>query len=262
MQGKNVFSSLEANIIRDLLREKSTVSRSKQKRIRFELRKIGFYITDFDQSQSGFSLMDFENLVRYKQITISDKNSSSSFSFIKSKSEIENKKTDSNQLRERYKPDKINVLYIAESPPAGGTFFYAKNSNLYRCIRDAFIKVFGSSQINNDNFLDFFETNNCYLDDLCLEPVNDKSDSERIILRHQGIEPLSNRIKSCNPKAIIILMKAIESDVREAIKKSKVDTKNIFPTPFPSGSNENRVNCVAENESILRKLIELKILNI
>ena len=32
MWGNNVISSLEANIIKDLLKEKSTVSRSKQKR--------------------------------------------------------------------------------------------------------------------------------------------------------------------------------------------------------------------------------------
>jgi hypothetical protein len=35
-------------------------------------------------------------------------------------------------LRGRYRPDVIRVLLVGESPPAGGTFFYAANYNLYR----------------------------------------------------------------------------------------------------------------------------------
>jgi len=32
--------------------------------------------------------------------------------------------TDLDKLRLRYRPDKISVLFVGESPPAGGTFFY------------------------------------------------------------------------------------------------------------------------------------------
>lgn len=42
------------------------------------------------------------------------------------------------QAREDYLPDAVQVLFIGESPPAGGTFFYRANSGLYRATREAF----------------------------------------------------------------------------------------------------------------------------
>lgn len=259
MQGKNIFTSLEAEMIRNLLREKSLASRSEQKKIRAKLRDLEFYITDFDQSQSGFTVIDFENLIKNKIIVISDDISSDSPSFEKLNIKIQKDKIDYNQLRKNYKPDSIRVLYAAESPPSGGTFFYAANSNLFRCIKNAFKNVFGETLVNDLTFLNFFMTNNFYLDDLCIEPVNDKTDPERIYLRQQGIEPLSKRIKSYNPDAIIILMKSIALEVKEAIRKSSIKTNNIFITTFPSFSKENKINGVKDNELVLKKLIDLGI---
>ncbi len=42
------------------------------------------------------------------------------------------------ELRLRYRPKKVGVLLVAESRPAGGTFFYAGNSNLVRYTEQAF----------------------------------------------------------------------------------------------------------------------------
>ena len=259
MQGKNTFTSSEAEMIRNLLRAKSLASRSEQKKIRSKLRDLEFYITDFDKSQSGFTEIEFENLIKNKIIIISDNISSKSPSFEKLNIKIHKDKIDYNQLRKNYKPDFIRVLYIAESPPSGGTFFYAANSNLFRCIKNAFKNVFGETVVNDLTFLDFFMINKFYLDDLCIEPVNDKIDSARISLRQQGIEPLSKRIKSYNPDAIIILMKSIALEVKEAIRKSNLNTNNIFVTTFPSFSKENKLNCVKDNELVLKKLIDLGI---
>jgi hypothetical protein len=260
MQGKNVFTPAEVEIIENLLRAKARATRSEQKKIRSKMRDLKFYITDFDQSQAGFTVIDFENLIKSKRIIISDSIASSSTHPKKVLSKDRSEKFNHEQLRESYKPDSIRVLYIAESPPSGGTFFYAMNSNLFRCIKSAFIKVFGEKISDNTSFLKFFVINNFYLEDLCVEPVNDKSDAERIVLRQQGIEPLSQRIKSYSPTAIIILMKGIESEVKDAINKSNLNTKNIFVTTFPSFSQANKDNCITDNEFVLRKLIDLEII--
>ena len=45
---------------------------------------------------------------------------------------------DAQKTRELFKPINVKVLYVAESPPTGGTFFYFENSNLYFAILDAF----------------------------------------------------------------------------------------------------------------------------
>jgi hypothetical protein len=42
------------------------------------------------------------------------------------------------RLRLRYRPVLIRLLFIGESPPASGRFFYRQDSGLYRAIRDAF----------------------------------------------------------------------------------------------------------------------------
>lgn len=40
--------------------------------------------------------------------------------------------------RRRYKPKEVRVLFIGESPPEGGTFFYLANSKLYRHTKSRF----------------------------------------------------------------------------------------------------------------------------
>ena len=63
MAGRRRFSPNEASEIRNLLARKSRADRSAQKHLRNRIRKIGFYITDFDQSGLGFGPDDFDRLV-------------------------------------------------------------------------------------------------------------------------------------------------------------------------------------------------------
>ncbi|MCD4665605.1 MAG: hypothetical protein K8R68_10070 [Bacteroidales bacterium] len=46
--------------------------------------------------------------------------------------------------RKKFKPVTIRILFIAESPPVGGTFFYNENSNLFYAVKLGFEKVFGA----------------------------------------------------------------------------------------------------------------------
>lgn len=73
-------------------------------------------------------------------------------------------------LRRRYLPKEVRVLFVGESPPSGGTFFYAANSNLYFATQEAFVAA--SSALEGKDFLEEFRRMGCHLDDLCLEPVN------------------------------------------------------------------------------------------
>ena len=63
MKGRNRFSYHEANQIRDLLRRKVRADSLEQVKQRGQIRNIGFYITDFDQSYSGFTANDLDRLV-------------------------------------------------------------------------------------------------------------------------------------------------------------------------------------------------------
>ena len=70
MQGKDTFSPAEAAQIRSLLREKARSDSDLQKKLRRQLRDLGFYIRDFDSSYSGFTVHDFETLVANGRIKI------------------------------------------------------------------------------------------------------------------------------------------------------------------------------------------------
>jgi hypothetical protein len=70
MQGKRLFNKTEERRIRELISKKVNADRSEQKRLRQELRDIGFYISDFTKSSKGFTLKDFELLKHSGQINI------------------------------------------------------------------------------------------------------------------------------------------------------------------------------------------------
>jgi hypothetical protein len=74
-------------------------------------------------------------------------------------------------IRKRYLTKEVRVLFVGESPPAGGTFFYAANSNLYFATEEAFVAALPA--LEGKDFLEEFRRLGCYLDDLCLDAVRD-----------------------------------------------------------------------------------------
>ncbi len=75
MKGKDVFTKNEIDRLKSLIAERNapSTSRSGQKRIRDEMRKIGFYGGD-DFGIYNLQLVDFENLIMSGRIKISDMN--------------------------------------------------------------------------------------------------------------------------------------------------------------------------------------------
>lgn len=61
-------------------------------------------------------------------------------------------------------PPGDNTLFLGESPPHGGTFFYKQDSLLYHRMKE----FFGAAS----NFLPAFQANGFFLDDLVLYPTN------------------------------------------------------------------------------------------
>jgi hypothetical protein len=160
------------------------------------------------------------------------------------------------QVRQRFRPEEVGVLFVGESPPAGGTFFYQANSNLYEATKAAF----GAAGLPpGKNFLERFKALGCYLDDLCLEPVNHlKLDNplarkKRLALRVQGRAPLADRMRKQPPRAIIVVMKGIEDDVRAAAVAAGLEDVPVHALPFPA-RREHRDRYVLDLEAILRSL--------
>ena len=77
---------------------------------------------------------------------------------------------DHQEIRERFKPENIKVLFIAESPPQNDTFFYSEKSGFYTYTKQIFNELFEDEIKKADKFLHFFQNKGCFLDDLCHDP--------------------------------------------------------------------------------------------
>lgn len=104
---------------------------------------------------------------------------------------------DNDELRKFYQPDKVKIFFVGESPPAGKTFFYAANSNLFRATLAGFQLAF--PEIARDDFFRSFKEMGCYLVDLCDQPVNKLTNPEKKENqsgRHSHLEPGDQRSKT------------------------------------------------------------------
>jgi hypothetical protein len=119
------------------------------------------------------------------------------------------------RLRRRYRPPVVRLLFIGESPPASGRFFYQRDSGLYRAIRDAFGMI--DPSITDEGFLTVFQNSGCYLIDTCIDPV-DHLDAKSRRAACVAREPsLSRSINQLQPASIVTLLRSIQNNVRRAV---------------------------------------------
>lgn len=74
MKGSNTFTSSQIDAIRKLIAEKVVAPPDKQKGIRAKIRKIGFHYSDFNSRKDGYTIADFDALIRSGQVKIKDGN--------------------------------------------------------------------------------------------------------------------------------------------------------------------------------------------
>jgi hypothetical protein len=134
-------------------------------------------------------------------------------------------------IRASYRPHRIATLFVGESAPHGGTFFYNQDSGLFREMRKAFR--------GEHRFLDDFKQNGFYLDDLVLEPVNHLEPRNRRSLCKQSVASFAKRLKNYKPSAIVILLCSIKPMVLEAMREARL-MYEPFCTPYPSFGNQPR----------------------
>jgi hypothetical protein len=163
------------------------------------------------------------------------------------------------ELRLHYRPKKVRVLLVAESRPAGGTFFYAGNSRLVRYTEQAFRKAYDVDAMTMPIFLAGFQAAGCYLEDLCTEPVNHiEKHSLRRAEWKRSVDYLSQRIASASPLAILPIHKGSEPFVKQAALKAGRLYLLRPAIPFPSMGNHPRY--IAALSLLIQELREAAIL--
>lgn len=137
--------------------------------------------------------------------------------------------------RTGHRPRRITTLFVAESPPASGTFFYYGNGHLGRYLQRAIEDVMPG----DGGFLERFKSYGWYLDDLVPTPVNHLTSRERTAT-HLGAAPdLQRRIAEYRPLAIVCLLKSISVIVRIAATGAGFDGQ-FFEVPYPGNGQQRR----------------------
>jgi hypothetical protein len=151
--------------------------------------------------------------------------------------------------RNNYKPDKVKILFVGESCPKGGTFFYNSDSNLYKYTKQAF------EQANKDFSLEHFKKYGCWLYDVCDVPVNGLQPHERREKIKLGLPLLLTTIDELAPQYIIVVKKG---DMRDIIFKNVCDCgymcqERAFNISFPSCGRQTEYQ--NELTEIIKKII-------
>jgi hypothetical protein len=156
------------------------------------------------------------------------------------------------RLRRQFRPASVRLLFIGESPPASGRFFYRRDSGLYRAMREAFQEV--DPAIADSTFLAAFQEVGCYLFDLCPEPVYRLGAAARRNARQLAERRLSLVIGQLQPAAIATLVRSIEGNALASIAAAHWRGL-LLHLPYPGRWKHHRQTFVRELAPIIRPLL-------
>jgi hypothetical protein len=139
--------------------------------------------------------------------------------------------------RARFRPDKIVTLFVGESAPAGGDFFYFGGNAMLTDMQRAIERSLGEG----GDILARFKALGWYLDDLVLTPVDKISEKERKAKCRDAQQSLADRIAEYRPLAIVSLLKRIGKNVDAAAISAGSDAPR-YAVPFSRKGNLTRFN--------------------
>ena len=144
---------------------------------------------------------------------------------------------DTEALRHSYKPDRTRLLFVGESPPASGGFFYDK-STMTTYTAQAFEKAYNITFPNTANFLSFFKGKGCYLDDISTTPVDNLHGKDRKEVILNALDGFTNRLNVYNPEVIIVILKRIGQYVKSSVQEAGIESP-VYVLPFPGMGWQN-----------------------
>lgn len=154
------------------------------------------------------------------------------------------------KARNRYRPKRIRLLFVAESPPSSGGFLYFTETvgkdHLFRETMKA-LRLWPVSKpmkkgVNKIPLLEEFQRRRLFLVDTSPHPVDRLPGRQRRLAIHREAPRLAGRVKDLKPGAVIIVKTTIHAPVRRALQKVGLGdiVLNSKPLPFPSHGNQTR----------------------
>jgi hypothetical protein len=158
------------------------------------------------------------------------------------------------RLRRRYQPARVRILFVGESPPASGRFFYQADSGLYRAIRQTFLSAL--PELKSADFLESFRKLDCFLVDLCRSPVDRLPTKQRRLACAQAESRLGTIIHRLNPELIVTVVRSITQNVQRAQSRAKWQGTHL-ELPYPGRWKVHR----QAFERVLRPVLREQLVN-
>lgn len=135
-----------------------------------------------------------------------------------------------------YRPAKIMTLFVGESAPTGGKFFYNGNNAMLTYTQRSIEAALPDTR----DFFERFKSYGWYLDDLVLsKPIDRLKGAARRAEHQNAVSGLRDRIVTYQPQAIVSLMTSIAPFVAEAARAAGSNA-TVYSLPFPGNGHQNR----------------------
>jgi hypothetical protein len=151
--------------------------------------------------------------------------------------------------RKKYMPDKIRILFVAESPPSSGGFFYFPRTvgkdHLFRETMKALklwpVNLAMGKGLDKTPLLEEFRSKGFFLIDTCQLPVDKLPADQRRDTILRDAAGLALRAQQLHPDHIILVKKTVYHPVRDALERNGLGHKilNNEPLSFPSHGNQS-----------------------
>jgi len=149
------------------------------------------------------------------------------------------------ELRRSFQPHRITTLFVGESPPRSGKFFYQRNTGLYRTMQLVFNW--------EGDFLTEFKAKGFYFDDLSLVPVNGMKSKERRRQLEASVPSLATRLEEYKPASVVTVGRSVDSLIRKAVEVASLDIP-IHSTTYPGRFQSLRDRFQQEMAEIIPQL--------
>jgi hypothetical protein len=154
-----------------------------------------------------------------------------------------------NQARNKYRPDQVKVLFIAEAPPsANDRFFYFENVkdkdslflHLIRGIyQDVALWEVKKIRSNKEQLLLRFMEDGYFLDDAVNQPIPQGTSSSQKVKRiKENQDDLLARLNQYSDCKIVLLSSTV-FNANYSFLSSRYTVVNRFPIPFPSSGQQS-----------------------
>lgn len=147
------------------------------------------------------------------------------------------------KLRNKYLPENLRIIFILESPPASGKYFYDETGSTTEPLFNEMLKAFHYKPVDKKDGLEFFKSQGFFLIDSTYKPVDKMKGKERGATILSDFDILVDDLEIINGnKSPLVLVKTNICLLLEDKLKSKgfnILNKGIV-VPFPSSGQQKR----------------------